>query len=209
MGIAMPSYLRALRGRTRRLAGSSRCSSDRLAEASRGAAPRFYPDDPIQIDRDTRVRCRTAQRRSRAATATTSASTPLSNPATGGTFPPSTSTRWTRFPIRAGSPTGSGGGRCPSMRSCEGRTRSTVSTSTAGPSCATRRPGITPGYRVTDPSGRLYQIKFDPPGNPEMASGAEVIGAAIYHALGYNVVEGLRRRNRPGDDRHCAERHDR
>src|SRR5688572_28855871 len=50
--------------------------------------------------------------------------------------------------------------------------------------------GITPGYRVTDPSGRLYQIKFDPPGNPEMASGAEVIGAAIYHALGYNVVEG-------------------
>jgi hypothetical protein len=50
--------------------------------------------------------------------------------------------------------------------------------------------GITPGYRVTDPSGRLYQIKFDPPDNPEMASGAEVIGAAIYHALGYNVVEG-------------------
>ncbi len=50
--------------------------------------------------------------------------------------------------------------------------------------------GITPGYRVTDPSGHLYQVKFDPPANPEMASGAEVIGAAIYHALGYNVVQG-------------------
>ena len=50
--------------------------------------------------------------------------------------------------------------------------------------------GITPGYRVTDPSGHLYQVKFDPPDNPEMASGAEVIGAAIYHALGYNVVQG-------------------
>jgi hypothetical protein len=50
--------------------------------------------------------------------------------------------------------------------------------------------GITPGYRIVDPSGRLYQIKLDPPGNPEMASGAEVIGAAIYHALGYNVVQG-------------------
>ena len=50
--------------------------------------------------------------------------------------------------------------------------------------------GITPGYRVTDPSGRLFQIKFDPPAHPEMASGAEVIGAAIYHALGYNVVQG-------------------
>jgi len=36
----------------------------------------------------------------------------------------------------------------------------------------------------------LYQLKFDPPANPEMASGAEVIGAAIYHALGYNVVQG-------------------
>jgi hypothetical protein len=50
--------------------------------------------------------------------------------------------------------------------------------------------GITPGYRVTDPDGRLYQVKFDPPSHPEMASAAEVIGAAIYHALGYNVVQG-------------------
>lgn len=50
--------------------------------------------------------------------------------------------------------------------------------------------GITPGYRVVDPSGHLYQVKFDPPEHPEMASGAEVIGAAIYHALGYNVVQG-------------------
>jgi hypothetical protein len=50
--------------------------------------------------------------------------------------------------------------------------------------------GITPGYRLTDPSGHLYQVKFDPPDHPEMASGAEVIGAAIYHAVGYNVVQG-------------------
>jgi hypothetical protein len=50
--------------------------------------------------------------------------------------------------------------------------------------------GITPGFRVVDPTGRLYQIKFDPPGHPEMGSGAEVIGAAIYHAHGYNVVQG-------------------
>ena len=50
--------------------------------------------------------------------------------------------------------------------------------------------GITPGYRVTDPTGHLYQVKLDPPSNPEMASGAELIGAAIYHSLGYNVVQG-------------------
>jgi hypothetical protein len=50
--------------------------------------------------------------------------------------------------------------------------------------------GITPGYRVTDPSGHLYQIKFDPPEHPEMATAAEIIGAAFYHAFGYNVVQG-------------------
>jgi hypothetical protein len=50
--------------------------------------------------------------------------------------------------------------------------------------------GITPGYRVRSPEGRMYQVKFDPPSNPEMASSAEVIGAAFYHALGYNIVQG-------------------
>jgi hypothetical protein len=50
--------------------------------------------------------------------------------------------------------------------------------------------GLTTGYRVVDPTGHLYQVKLDPPAHPEMASSAEVIGAAIYHALGYNVVQG-------------------
>ena len=55
--------------------------------------------------------------------------------------------------------------------------------------------GITAGYRVIDPSDRsarprLYQVKLDPPSNPGMASSAELVGAAIYHALGYNVVQG-------------------
>jgi hypothetical protein len=49
--------------------------------------------------------------------------------------------------------------------------------------------GRQPGYRVRDPGGRIWQIEFDPPSNPEMASAAEVIGTAFYHALGYNVVE--------------------
>jgi hypothetical protein len=50
--------------------------------------------------------------------------------------------------------------------------------------------GVTPGYRVMAPDGRLHQVKLDPPSHPEMASGAEMIGSAIYHAVGYNVVEG-------------------
>ena len=48
------------------------------------------------------------------------------------------------------------------------------------------------GFRAvsaSDPTGRVYQIEFDPRDHPEMATGAEIIGTTIYHALGYNVVE--------------------
>jgi hypothetical protein len=50
--------------------------------------------------------------------------------------------------------------------------------------------GVTPGFRMTDPSGHAYEIKFDPPSNPEMSSGAEIISADFYHAFGYNTVDG-------------------
>jgi hypothetical protein len=49
--------------------------------------------------------------------------------------------------------------------------------------------GVQPGFRMTDPSGHLHQIEVDPPSNPEMASGAEIIGTAFYHAFGYDTVE--------------------
>jgi hypothetical protein len=50
--------------------------------------------------------------------------------------------------------------------------------------------GLQPGFRVADPaSGKIYQIEFDPPANPEMATGAEIIGTEFYHAFGYNVVD--------------------
>ena len=49
--------------------------------------------------------------------------------------------------------------------------------------------GLQPGFRMTDPSGQMYQIEFDPPSNPEMATGAEIIGTAFYHAFGYHTVD--------------------
>jgi hypothetical protein len=49
--------------------------------------------------------------------------------------------------------------------------------------------GVQPGFRMTDPAGQLYQIEIDPPSNPELASGAEIIGTAFYHAIGYNTVD--------------------
>ncbi|MGH9371556.1 MAG: hypothetical protein ACRD15_08510 [Vicinamibacterales bacterium] len=49
--------------------------------------------------------------------------------------------------------------------------------------------GLQPGFRMSDAEGRTYQIEVDPPSYPELASGAEIIGTAFYHAIGYNVVE--------------------
>jgi len=49
--------------------------------------------------------------------------------------------------------------------------------------------GVQPGFRMTDPSGQLYQIEVDPPSNPELASAAEIIGTAFYHSIGYHTVE--------------------
>jgi len=56
--------------------------------------------------------------------------------------------------------------------------------------------GVQAGFRMSNPreldgQGRpkVYQIEFDPPSNPEMATGAELIGTAFYHAFGYHVVD--------------------
>ncbi|MFN7992555.1 MAG: hypothetical protein U0Q18_03095 [Bryobacteraceae bacterium] len=49
--------------------------------------------------------------------------------------------------------------------------------------------GVTPGFEVNDSRGMHYWLKFDPLGNAEMATGADVIGSAFFHALGYNVPE--------------------
>jgi hypothetical protein len=51
--------------------------------------------------------------------------------------------------------------------------------------------GFQPGFRAVDPAdpSALYQLEFDAAGNSELATGAEVIGTAIYHAIGFNVVD--------------------
>jgi len=49
--------------------------------------------------------------------------------------------------------------------------------------------GITPGFLIRDARGDVYQLKFDPPDYPEMATAAEVIASKLYYAAGYNVKE--------------------
>ncbi len=49
--------------------------------------------------------------------------------------------------------------------------------------------GITPGLTIRDSAGDTYFVKFDPPSNPEMASGAEVISTKFFYAFGFNTPE--------------------
>jgi hypothetical protein len=56
--------------------------------------------------------------------------------------------------------------------------------------------GFQPGFRAVDardtrPIGEreVYQLELDTEDYPDLATSAEIIGTAIYHAIGYNVVD--------------------
>ena len=49
--------------------------------------------------------------------------------------------------------------------------------------------GVSPGFTITDSRGEVYFVKFDPPGEPELGTGAEAVVARIYHALGYYTAQ--------------------
>ena len=160
-----------------------------LSVASRGAQPRFFPDDPISVDNDR------AFDASKAVEIEGSngydfvqhtfmkpgdrSEIPAVNVNTLGEVPDST---W--FTNRIGR-------RIPPIDELvRGPNTLDIVNVDGWPIVREKSSGITPGYRIEDPSGKLYQLKFDPPEHPEMGSAAELIGAAIYHALGYNVVQG-------------------
>jgi len=164
------------------------------AVSPRAAAPRFFPDDPIQVD-DDRALDASKTREIEGSNAYDFAES---------TFFPKGDTADIRA-VNVNSidevPDSSW------FTNRIGRSAMTVAELVRGPNqrdtinvddwivVREKSSGITPGYRIVDPSDerprpQLYQVKFDPPSNPGMASSAEVIGAAIYHALGYNVVQG-------------------
>lgn len=49
--------------------------------------------------------------------------------------------------------------------------------------------GASPGFTITDARGEVYFIKFDPPNDPELGTGAEGVVSRIYHALGYYTAQ--------------------
>ena len=49
--------------------------------------------------------------------------------------------------------------------------------------------GVTPGFFIKDAQGSRFILKFDPPGNAEMATSADAISCVLYWAAGYNVPD--------------------
>jgi hypothetical protein len=49
--------------------------------------------------------------------------------------------------------------------------------------------GVTAGFWIKDVKGDAYILKFDPPGNPEMATSAAAMSGRILYACGYNVPQ--------------------
>jgi len=54
---------------------------------------------------------------------------------------------------------------------------------------AAEQRGIYPRFWVRDARGDEYLLEFDPQGNMELATGAEIIASRFYYALGYTVPQ--------------------
>jgi hypothetical protein len=59
--------------------------------------------------------------------------------------------------------------------------------------------GITPGFQMRDAKNRLYFVKPDPISNPELSTGADVIGSKFFYAIGYNTPENYILQLKPSD----------
>jgi hypothetical protein len=160
-----------------------------LAAASNAAQPRFFPDDPIWVDNDR------VQDASKAE---------LQEDSNAYDFVVNTfSTRGERRNVRAMNvntldevPDSSwftnriGRREVPIPELVRGPDRQTGPISFDGWMVSGGKgTGVQPGFRMLDPSGQLYQIEVDPPSNPELASGVEIIGTVFYYAFGYDTVE--------------------
>ena len=54
---------------------------------------------------------------------------------------------------------------------------------------AVKQFGERPGILIVDSQRQMYLLRFDPPGNLEMSTGAEMVSSKIFYAFGYNVLE--------------------
>jgi hypothetical protein len=167
------------------------------AAGGRASGPKFYPDDPVSRDPENQdaskiVELKTSQQYDFVENSFLGAGDESDVPATNvNTIDEVPDSSW--FTNRIG--------RRP-MSVDEIVKGPDTSTGPAGPKwtiTSAKSEGITPGLTVRDGAGQLYFIKFDPPSNPEMASGAELISTKLFYAFGYHVPENYIAHIRPDD----------
>jgi hypothetical protein len=189
----MPSESAQLRRRTRIAPSVVACvvvvSLFAIADV-RSAGPRFYPDDPLSVDNDRVIDASGAREveldnyydflENSVGTPGDRSKVHAVNVNTVDEVPDSS---W--FENRIGR-------RDMSISELVRGPNRDVRFGTAWTIVRGKNRGFHPGFRAvdrSDPSGTVYQLEVDPPGHPEMASGAEVVGAAFYHAFGYHTEE--------------------
>ena len=155
-----------------------------LVPGLRGAAPTYFPDDPIAVDPETRDAAAIALRE-------------ISDPFDfiENTFlKPADASNQRAVNVNTID-------EVPDSSWFANRSRLTVDDYVRGPNTSGgpapgawtvvsgKSDGITPGFTVRDSADTTWFIKFDPPSNPEMATGAEIIATKLFWAAGYHVPE--------------------
>ncbi len=159
-----------------------------LLAAAPVSSPRFLPDDPLAVDRDTLpvekprpvelstaydVLEHTFQHRP------DGPPSPAVNVNTLGEVPDSS---WFTNRLGRVAVTAAEVARGPAAG--DGPDRSLPWTVVSG-----KTGGITPGFSMRDGAGETWFVKFDPPEYVGLSTSADVIGSRFFHALGYNVPE--------------------
>jgi hypothetical protein len=151
------------------------------------AAPKFFTDDPIRVERDTED---ASGMKPLEIDLMVDMATSLATKS-GGAAPPRAKnvntidevpdSSW--FTNRAGSHllTAEDVARGPNTSSGPASGTWTITSS--------KSDGVTPGFTVKDSTGQRWFLKFDPPGYRAMATGTEVVVTKLMWALGYNVPE--------------------
>jgi hypothetical protein len=160
-----------------------------LAAIGQAAGPRFYPDDPIWLDNDRVMDAASAQE-IEASDYFDFGENSFLNPGERSSIKAVNVNTVDEVPDSSWFQNRIGRRPMSIEEIVRGPDRSDTLSVDGWPIVQGKNEGLQPGWRVVDPATRsLYQVEFDPPSNPEMASGAEMIGTAFYHAFGYNVVE--------------------
>ncbi|HUR34987.1 MAG TPA: hypothetical protein VM032_14390 [Vicinamibacterales bacterium] len=175
--------------RTRTLAAAASAAAIAIALSTSGsaAAPRFFDDDPVWMDKDS-------ENAAGLAPLEVDLVTDLAVNIIAGSAP--------RIPVRAANlntvdevPDSSW------FTNRAGRVALSAADVTRGPDrtsgpapgpwtvSSSKSDGVTPGFTVKDSMGRRWFLKFDPPGFRGMSTGTEVAATKLMWALGYNVPE--------------------